>query len=65
MSASDEILNRLVAVTQATGPTFWAAWEPSENGGYRLKATGEVFSRPWANMVLQEVHPGSDLSVWQ
>lgn len=61
MSKSDDILNRLVTITQATGPDFWSAWEPSHAGGYRLKATGEVFSRPWANAVLQELHPGADI----
>lgn len=63
MSASDEILNRLIAVTRASGPSFWAAWE-RVGLDYRLKATGEIFPPVWANMVLQQMHPGADLAVW-
>lgn len=63
MSASDEILTQLVSITRATGRTFWKAWEPAGEG-YRLKATGEEFSRPFANAVLQEIHPGADIGVW-
>lgn len=62
MSASDEVLNRLVAVTRSS-PNFWAAWE-RDGDAYRLKATGEVFPPVWANMVLQQIHPGADLAVW-
>lgn len=64
MSHSDEILNGLVAITKASAPTFWAAWEAAGPDAYRLKATGEVYGRVWANAVLQDVHPGAVLEVW-
>ncbi|MES2666098.1 MAG: hypothetical protein V4712_08360 [Pseudomonadota bacterium] len=64
MSASDEILNRLVSITKATGPTFWAAWERLGPDAFRLKATNEIFNRVWAGMVLTDVNPGGDIEVW-
>lgn len=64
MSASDEILNRLVSISRASGPTFWAAWKRLGPDAFRLTATGEIFNRAWANMVLQQIHPGADIEVW-
>ncbi len=60
MSASDEIINRLVAVTLATGP-FAQAWERLGPDTFRMRESGETVSHVWANMVLQQIHVGADL----
>ncbi|SEM91598.1 hypothetical protein SAMN04488103_102434 [Gemmobacter aquatilis] len=58
MSRSDEILNRLVSLTRRD---FVAAWERVGTDAFRLRASGEIFTRAWVNAVLQEVHTGADL----
>lgn len=61
MSRSDDILNRLTAVTRNTGPGFVLAWSRLGTDSFRLNATGEIFTKVWASAVLAEVHPGADI----
>lgn len=61
MSAADQMIDRCVSITRATGPSFASAWERIGANAFRLRATGEIFSHAFANMVLQDVAPGSVL----
>lgn len=60
MSKSDEILNRLVALTVANGG-FAKTWKRVGFDAFQFSVTGHVFTEVWANSVLQLVLPGADI----
>lgn len=60
MSRSDEILNRLIALTRNNGG-FVATWKRTGFDKFTFTVTGHTFSAVWANEVLQAVHPGADI----
>lgn len=61
MSASDVIIDQLVAATKASGPSFAEAWERLAPDVFCLKSTGACVNRAWCAMVLQQIHVGAML----
>ena len=60
MSRSDNILNRLVELTNDNGG-FVKAWKRTGFDVFIFTVTGHAFSKVWANSVLQLCTPGADL----